>query len=110
MMEAIAFGVLCFILAIGSPVPYRLKKGAGGAILFLTLFQSYAVLQPLLPTDIDHLLHSTIWGVLFAYAVPSQHHPKKESDKEQGDDEDDEEERSPKVGVEEGTPPTFRHD
>jgi len=106
--EAIAYAILCFILAPkGSPISYRLKRKAGGAILFIALFQSYAILQPLLPTEIDNLLHSTIWGVLFAYAVPTEHHPKKKCDKEQGDDEDDKEHRSPKVGVEEGTPPTF---
>jgi hypothetical protein len=107
MLEAIAFATLCFILAPkGSPVSFRLRKGAGGAILFIALFQSYTILQPLLPSEINNLLHSTIWGVLFAYAIPTQHHPKKQSNKEQGDDEDDEKERSPKVGVEEGKPPT----
>jgi hypothetical protein len=106
--EATAYAILCFILAPkGSPIPFRLKKGAGGAILFVALFLSYTILQPLLPTEIDHLLHSTIWGVLFAYAVPTEHHPKKKSNKEQGDDEDDKKHTCPKVGVEEGTPPTF---
>jgi hypothetical protein len=110
MMEAIAFGAICFILAPkGSPLAQRLKKGAGGAILFVALFQSYSVLQPLLPSEIDHLLHSTIWGVLFAYAVPNpQNRTKVENKEEQGDaDEKNDERREVKVGTEEGKPPTF---
>ncbi len=72
MMETIAYAILCFILTPkGSPALSRLKKGAGGAVLFIALFKSYAILQPLLPPEIDHLLHSTVWGVLFAYAVPA---------------------------------------
>jgi hypothetical protein len=71
MIEPIAFGVICFIL---TPNGFfrRLKKGVGGTILYTVLIQSYTVLQPLLPTEIDELLHSTIWGVLFAYAVPEK--------------------------------------
>jgi hypothetical protein len=72
MIEAVAFGVICFIICNGCTFYDRLKKGAWGAVLFVALFHSYTILQPLLPEEIDHLLHSTIWGVLFAYAVPNQ--------------------------------------
>jgi hypothetical protein len=72
MIEAIAFAVICYFLCHNCSTHKRLKKAVGGAILFIILFFSYNTLQPLLPTEIDHLLHSSIWGVLFAYAVPNQ--------------------------------------
>jgi hypothetical protein len=113
-MEAIAFATICFILAPkGSPILHRLKKGAGGAILYIALFQSYHILRPLLPTELGYLLHSAIWGALFAYATPNlplRNSSTDEGKKEQGDnrqhDEEKKEHRSPKVGVQEGTPPT----
>jgi len=71
MIEAVAFATICVLLCKDCALCDRLKKGAWGAILFLALFQSYTILQPLLPTEIDPLLHSTVWGVLFAYAVPN---------------------------------------
>ena len=72
MIEAIAFATVCFIICKDCTFCDRLKKGAWGAVLFIALHHSYTVLQPLLPEEIDHLLHSTVWGVLFAYAVPNQ--------------------------------------
>jgi hypothetical protein len=72
MIEVIAYTIICFIICNHCTSYDRWKKAGGGTILFVALFQSYNILQPLLPTEIDHLLHSTIWGVLFAYAVPNQ--------------------------------------
>jgi len=86
MIEAVAFAIICFTIYNGCTVYDRLKKGAGGAILFVALFQSYTILQPLLSDEIDHLLHSTIWGVLFAYAVPNN---TKATDKKQEDNDKD---------------------
>jgi hypothetical protein len=108
--EATAFAIICFILAPkGSPILHRLKRGAGGAILYIALFQSYSILHPLLPTELGYLLHSTIWGALFAYATPNlpvrrgANGDTDEGKKEQGDDGKDDKEkkehRSPKVGV-----------
>jgi len=71
MIEAVAFATICVLLCKDCVLCERLKKGAWGAVLFIALHHSYAVLQPLLPTEIDYLLHSTVWGVLFAYAVPN---------------------------------------
>ena len=71
MIEAIAFGVICFVICNTCSLSDRLKKGAGGILLFFALFQSYNTLQPLLPPEVDAILHSTVWGVLCAYAVPS---------------------------------------
>jgi hypothetical protein len=117
--EAIAFAIICFILAPKGSLCHRLKKGAGGAILYIALFQSYHILHPLLPTELGYVLHSTIWGALFAYATPNlplrtvrngTNGSTDEGKKEQGDDRQNDEEkkehRSPKVGVQEGTPPT----
>ena len=72
MIEAVAYAIVCFIICKTCTPRDRLIKAGKGAILFITLFFAYNTLQPLLPEEIDHLLHSTIWGVLFAYAVPNQ--------------------------------------
>jgi hypothetical protein len=106
MIEAIAYAIVCFIICKTCSLCDRLKKACKGATLFIALSFSYNTLHPLLPQEIDHLLYTTIWGVLFAYAVPTEQQPKKKSDKEQGDDEDDKKHRSPKIGVEGEIPPT----
>jgi hypothetical protein len=100
MVETIAFATICFFLA-GGAFGYRLKKGAGGAILFVALHYSYTILSPLLPTEIDNLLHSTVWGVLFAYAVPTEQ-SKKMDEEPENDGEEDGEEKDPE---EDSTPP-----
>jgi hypothetical protein len=71
MIEAIAYGVICFFICNTCFLSERLKKGACGTLLFFALSQAYNTLQPLLPPQVDAVLHSTIWGVLCAYAVPS---------------------------------------
>ena len=71
MVEAIAYAIVCAVICKTCSYRERLKKAGGGAILFITLFFAYNTLQPLLPAEIDHLLYTTIWGVLFAYAVPT---------------------------------------
>ncbi len=95
MIEAIAFAIICYVLCKDCAPYDRLKKAVGGAILFAVLFYAYNTLQPLLPTEIDHLLHSTIWGVLFAYAVPNHTKRKNEEnetkEKEDGVDKETEE-------------------
>jgi len=97
MIEAIAFATVCFIICKDCTFCDRLKKGAGGAILFVALFQSYNILQPLLPTEIDHLLHSTVWGVLFAYAVPNSTKGTDKAEKDHNEDQkvDGEEQEAP---------------
>jgi hypothetical protein len=106
MIEAIAFGVICFIICNTCPLSTRLKKGAGGTLLFFALFQSYNTLQPLLPSEVDAILHSTVWGVLCAYAVPSSRvykASKKVDEKNENGDEKDcvqketREEKSPSI-------------
>ena len=87
MIEAIAYITICFFICNACTFWNRLKKAGGGAIVFIALFQSYNILHPLLPTEIDSLLHSTIWGVLFAYAVPNQ--PKSTDKKKEDRDEDE---------------------
>ena len=71
MIEAVAYAIVCFVICKACSVRDRLLKAGKGAILFIALFFAYNTLQPLLPAEIDHLLYSTIWGVLFAYAVPN---------------------------------------
>ena len=71
MIEAVAYAIVCFVICKACSFRDRLKKAGGGAILFIALFFAYNTLQPLLPAEIDHLLYTTIWGVLFAYAVPN---------------------------------------
>jgi hypothetical protein len=87
MIETVAFTIICFILCNDCTTCVRLKKAGGGAILFIVSIFSYNTLQPLLPTQIDHLLHSTIWGFLFAYAVPNP--SKKENKKDEDCKEED---------------------
>lgn len=97
MIEAIAYAVICFIICNNCTARERWKKAGGGATLFIALFYSYNTLQPLLPSEIDAILHSTIWGVLCAYAVPNS--PKKVD--EQSEDCDKKgEDRDKKDGVE----------
>jgi hypothetical protein len=84
MIETVAFTIICFILCKDCTTYARLKKAGGGAILFIVSIFAYNTLHPLLPTEIDHLLHSTIWGVLFAYAVPNI--TKKTDKKNENDD------------------------
>jgi hypothetical protein len=71
MIEAVAYAIVCFVICKSCTPRDRLKKAGKGAILFVALFFAYNTLQPLLPEEIDHLLYTTIWGVLFAYAVPT---------------------------------------
>jgi len=71
MIEAIAYAIVCFVICKTCSLRDRLIKAGKGAILFIALFFAYNTLQPLLPAEIDHLLYTTIWGVLFAYAVPT---------------------------------------
>jgi hypothetical protein len=87
MIEVIAYTVICFIICNNCTPCARWKKAGKGAILFVALFHSYNILHPLLPTEIDNLLHSTIWGVLFAYAVPNP--SKKVDEKEEHCDKKD---------------------
>ena len=101
MIEAIAFASICFILCNGCTFRDRLKKAGGGAILFLALFHAYNILQPLLPSEVDAILHSAIWGVLCAYAVPNP--SKKMDEKGENCDEKDDEEKKPQKDE---TPPT----
>jgi hypothetical protein len=79
-MEAIAFAIICYFLCKDCSRAERWKKAGGGAVLFIALFLSYNTLQPLLPTEIDTILHSTIWGVLCAYAVPNTKTDKQNED------------------------------
>jgi len=97
MIEAIAYTVICFIICNNCNTCDRLKKAGGGAILFVALFQSYNILQPLLPTEIDHLLHSTVWGMLFAYAVPNSTKGTDKAEEDRNEDQkvDDEEQEAP---------------
>jgi hypothetical protein len=95
MIEAVAFASICFVLCNGCTPRDRLKKAGGGAILFLALFHAYNILQPLLPSEVDAILHSTIWGVLCAYAVPTANPSKKEDEKNEDCDEKDDEEKKP---------------
>jgi len=71
MIEAVAYAIVCFVICKSCTPRDRLMKACKGAILFIALFFAYNTLQPLLPAEIDHLLYTTIWGVLFAYAVPN---------------------------------------
>jgi len=71
MIEAVAYAIVCFVICKSCTPRDRLLKAGKGAILFIALFFAYETLQPLLPAEIDHLLYTTIWGVLFAYAVPN---------------------------------------
>jgi len=105
MVEAIAFGVICFVICNTCSLSERLKKGAGGILLFFALFQSYNTLQPLLPSEVDAILHSAIWGVLCAYAVPSSRACKaseKMDEKDENCDKEDGEEKKPQEAK---TPP-----
>jgi len=72
MIETIAYAVVCFVICKNCSTRDRVMKAGRGAILFFALFSAYNTLQPLLPTEIDHLLYTTVWGVLFAYAVPTE--------------------------------------
>jgi hypothetical protein len=71
MIETVAYAIVCFIICKTCTLRDRLIKAGKGAILFIALFFAYNTLHPLLPEEIDHLLYTTIWGVLFAYAVPT---------------------------------------
>jgi hypothetical protein len=98
MIEAVAFGVICFIICNTCSLSDRLKKGAGGTLLFFALFQAYNTLQPLLPSEVDAILHSTIWGVLCAYAVPNGRNgqqSKKTDEAIKGEGEKDDEKKEP---------------
>jgi len=104
MVEVVAFAVICYFLCKDCSRAERWKKAGGGAIIFVVLFSAYNTLQPLLPTEIDHLLHSTIWGVLFAYAVPNSSKKMDEKD-EDCDKKDDKKESVEKTPQEDETPP-----
>jgi len=97
MIEAIAYTVICFIICNNCNTRDRLKKAGKGAILFIALFFAYNTLQPLLPEEIDHLLHSTVWGVLFAYAVPNSTKgtDEKKEDRDEDQKVDDEKQEAP---------------
>jgi len=97
MVETVAYAIICFVICNDCTTRDRLKKASGGTILFLALFSAYNTLQPLLPSEIDHLLHSTIWGVLFAYAVPNstQGTDKKQEDGDENKKVDDDEQKEP---------------
>ena len=93
MIEAVAYAIVCFVICKTCSFRDRLLKAGKGAILFIALFFAYNTLQPLLPEEIDHLLYTTIWGVLFAYAVPAD---KACQIKDKDDNEKDGVEKEPK--------------
>jgi hypothetical protein len=95
MIEAIAYAIVCFIICKSCSPRDRLKKAGKGAILFIALFFAYDTLQPLLPEEIDHLLYSTIWGVLFAYAVPTEKERREDNKERKDDNEQDGVEKKP---------------
>ena len=99
MIEAIAYAIVCFVICKTCSFRDRLQKAGKGTILFITLFFAYNTLQPLLPEEIDHLLYTTIWGVLFAYAVPADKECRKKMDeKDESHNEKDDEEKPPQKG------------
>ena len=97
MIEAVAYAIVCFIICKTCTPRDRLIKAGKGAILFIALFFAYNTLQPLLPEEIDHLLHSTIWGVLFAYAVPNSTKGTDKAEENRNEDQkvDDEKQEAP---------------
>ena len=97
MIETIAYATVCFVICKTCTPRDRLIKAGKGAILFIALFFAYNTLQPLLPAEIDHLLYTTIWGVLVAYAVPNdaQRTNKNEKDRDKDQKVDDEEQEAP---------------
>jgi len=106
MIEAIAFGVICYAICNTCSLSERTKKGAGGTLLFFALFQSYNTLQPLLPPEVDAILHSVIWGVLCAYAVPFSPACKVSKKMDEKDKNCDEKDCIQKEPQEPKTPPT----
>ena len=93
---AIAYAIVCFVICKTCFLRDRLKKAGEGAILFIALFFAYNTLQPLLPKEIDHLLYTTIWGVLFAYAVPTDKSCQISHEKDEDDNKKDGVEKEPK--------------
>jgi hypothetical protein len=87
MIEAIAYAIICFVICKSCSFRDRLIKAGKGAILFIALFFAYNILQPLLPEEIDHLLYTTIWGVLFAFAVPTDKASQTKDEKDKDDNE-----------------------
>jgi hypothetical protein len=98
MIEAVAYAIVCFIICKTCSFRDRLLKAGKGAVLFIALFFAYNTLQPLLPEEIDHLLYTTIWGVLFAYAVPTDKASQVENEKSKDDNEKDDVEKEPQKG------------
>jgi hypothetical protein len=95
MIEAVAYAIVCFVICKTCTPRDRLKKACKGAILFIALFFAYETLQPLLPEEIDHLLYTTIWGVLFAYAVPTDKECHKSHEQSKNNSEKDGVEKKP---------------
>jgi len=104
MIEAVAYAIVCFVVCKTCTPRDRLLKAGKGAILFIALFFAYNTLQPLLPVEIDHLLYSTLWGVLFAYAVPSNKASEMNNEKNKDNNEKDGVEKKPE---EDQDPPIF---
>jgi len=96
MVEAVAYAIVCFVICKSCTPRDRLIKAGKGAILFIALFFAYNILQPLLPEEIDHLLYSTIWGVLFAFAVPTDKASQVKNEEGKDGNEQDGVEKEPK--------------
>jgi len=95
MIEAVAYAIVCFVICKTCTPRDRLIKAGKGAILFIALFFAYNTLQPLLPAEIDHLLYTTIWGVLFAYAVPTDKECQRKDEQSENNSEKDGVEKKP---------------
>jgi len=97
MIEAVAYAIVCFVVCKTCTPRDRLLKAGKGAILFIALFFAYNTLQPLLPVEIDHLLYSTLWGVLFAYAVPVNNENNKDDNEKDGVEKKPEKDQDPPI-------------